>query len=187
MPAHSKKVVDEFCNLCDWVHTSWQMSKHLFDDNPDIESLKAPHYEHFFYRLSTILQEYWIQQLAKLHDPAMQKGHQNLSIHYMIDAGEWDSKTRDDLIVLKNKMQPFETKLRAARNRIISHNDLSTILSATEHGIFNQGDDVEYFSLLHDFASIVKQVVLGDIFLYDDLIVNDVRFFMAAFSKGRIA
>jgi hypothetical protein len=186
MAAHSKEVVDEFCNACSWVHQSWQTRRHLFDDNPDLANLKAPHYEHFFARLSLILQEYWIQQLAKLHDPAAQYKHQNLSVDYILEHGQWDTATESELTDLRDRMVVFEKKLRSARNKIISHNDLSTILQATDLGGFNQGDDDEYFENLHNFASVVRRTVLDDIFLYDDLVGNDVAFFMAAFNKGRI-
>jgi AbiU2 len=134
MPPHSKEVVEQFCNLCDWLRQSWQTRKYLFDENPKIENLKAPHYAHFFFRLNVILQEYWIQQVAKLHDPAVQLGHQNLSINYMVDCGQWDAKTKAELINLRDKMMTFEKKLRGARNKLLSHNDLTTILQAPELG-----------------------------------------------------
>ena len=186
MSTHSKKVADKFCDSCKWLHQSWQTRKYLFDENPSIDSLKKPHYADFFLRLNFILQEYWIQQLAKLHDPAVQYGHKNLSIDYMIDCGQWDAQTKAGLSALRAKMTHFETKLREARNKIISHNDLSTILQMTDFGKFNQGDDVEYFNHLYKFASIVSQRVLGKIFLYDDLVKNDVQFFMSAFERGSI-
>ena len=97
MSAHSKVVIDKFCELCFWLHQSCQTRKSLFDENPDWDNLKQPHYEHFFWRLSVILQEYWLHQLAKLHDPAVQGGNINLSIDYMIDYGQWDPKTDSQL------------------------------------------------------------------------------------------
>lgn len=133
-----------------------------------------------------ILQEYWIQQLAKLHDPAVQCNNQNLSVDYILEHGQWDTATKSELTDLRNRMVVFEKKLRSARNKIISHNDLSTISQATDLGGFDQGDDDEYFKNLHEFASVVRRTVLNDIFLYDDLVGNDVAFFMAAFNKGRI-
>jgi hypothetical protein len=80
----------------------------------------------------------------------------------------------------------FETKLRAARNKIISHNDLTTILQAHELGGFDEGEDTEYFSHLVKFASTVRKAMLGELFLYDDLVRNDIDIFMTAFNRGRI-
>jgi hypothetical protein len=74
MSAHSKEVVKEFCVLCDWLMQSWAMRKYLFDKNPDFDKLREPRYEHFFFRLHKITQEYWLHQLAKLHDPAVHGG-----------------------------------------------------------------------------------------------------------------
>jgi hypothetical protein len=186
LATHSKEVLEQFCTLCDWILQSWQMRKYLFDENPDIDSLKAPHYEHFFFRLSVILQEYWLQQVAKLHDPAVQLGYSNLSIDYVIDCGEWDTKTKAELRSVRNKMMAFETKLRAVRNKLLSHNDLTTILQAHELGGFDEGDDTEYFAHLAKFASTVRKAMFGELFLYDDLVRNDIDLFMAAFNRGRI-
>jgi hypothetical protein len=185
MPLHTREVVEKFCDMCRWVHQSWQTRKFLFDENPDIDELKGPHYAHFFVRLSYMLQEYWIQQLAKLHDPAIQRGHKNLSIDYMIDHGQWDLITKSELIELRDKMMVFESKLRTVRDKIIAHNDLTSILQSNDLGEFDQEEDTLYFQHLEAFASIVQKVSLGELFLYDD-VRNDIDFFMTAFNRGRI-
>jgi hypothetical protein len=110
MTQHSKEVVEQFNRLCIWAHQSWQTRKFLFDKNPDLDALKGPHYAHFFVRLSYIVQEYWMQQVAKLHDPAIQSGQNNLSIDYMIDHGQWDAATKAQLAELRDKMLPFANK-----------------------------------------------------------------------------
>ena len=94
MPAHSPEVVHKFCELCDWLMQVWQMRKYLFDENPEVAMLQRPRHAHFFYRLQVVLQENWLHQLAKLHDPAVQgglRGHINLSLPYIIEYGQWDT------------------------------------------------------------------------------------------------
>jgi hypothetical protein len=187
MSAHSKQVVDEFCNLCDWLMQIWQLRKYLFDENPEEAALKDPRHEHFFYRLQVVLQENWLLRLAKLHDPAVQggaNGHINLSINYMIEYGQWVPKTKDELLALRDKMTGVAKPIRDARNKILSHNDLAVILSHEVLGGFDPGQGEAYFQLLCEFASVVRQAALGEPFVYDDLVKNDVEVFMQSFLYG---
>lgn len=189
MTSHSKAVVDKFCELCDWLHQTWQTKKYLFDKNPDFDNLKQPHYAHFFHRLSVILQEYSFQQLAKLHDPAVQggqNGHINLSIDYMIEYCQWNTKTQATLVDLKNKMMTLAKPIKEARNKILSHNDLTVILQSKDLGYFAPGEDEAYFDCLHQFASIMKEAVDGGPFVYNNLVKNDIDIFMQCFNRGRI-
>jgi AbiU2 len=185
MPAHSKEVVERFCELCDWLFQSWQLRKYLFDENPSLSNLQNPRYEHLFYRLNVITQEYWLHQLAKLHDPAVQggqNGHINLSIDYMIDYGHWNESTKATLVDLRTEMSTLAKPIKDARNKLLSHNDLEIILSSKELGCFNPGEDETYFSCLHKFASLITETVSGQPFIYDDLVRNDIEVFIQIFS-----
>ncbi|TKB67287.1 MAG: hypothetical protein E8D52_11900 [Nitrospira sp.] len=187
MSAHSREVIDKFCELCDWLMQVWQMRKFLFDENPDQAVLREPHHEHFFYRLQEVLQASWLHELAKLHDPAVQggpKGHINLSIDYIIEYGQWDARTESQLMDLRSKMTTFAKPIRDARNKILSHNDLAVLLSSKELGGFDPGEDELYFSGLREFVSLVRQAALGEPFVYDDLVGNDVAAFMQSFIRG---
>jgi hypothetical protein len=163
------------------------MRKYLFDENPNFEELRKPRCEHFFDRVHKITQEYWLHQLAKLHDPAVQggpSGHINLSVDYIIDYGQWDEKTKKDLVDLRRKMLALAKPIKDARNKILSHNDLATILESRELGGFDPGEDEAYFCCLGQFASIVSETVTGEPFLPDDLVKNDVEAFMQCFNRG---
>lgn len=187
MPAHAPEVVKLFCNLCDWLMQTWQMRKFLFDENDDARALREPRHEHFFYRLQVILQESWLHQLVKLHDPAIQggqKGHINLSISYIVEYGNWDTETKESLVELQTKMEILAKPMRDARNKILSHNDLAVLLASRELGSFEPGEDERYFDTLKNFASLVSQQVLGLPYIYDDLVRNDVDVFLTDFMRG---
>ncbi len=64
MSQHSQEVVKQFEQQCIWAHQSWQTRKYLFDNKSSLSVFQQPHHEHFS-RLSIILQEYWMQQVAK--------------------------------------------------------------------------------------------------------------------------
>ncbi|MBS1209263.1 MAG: hypothetical protein H6R19_1661 [Proteobacteria bacterium] len=187
MPAHSKEVINTFCELCDWLLQIWQTRKYLFDENPNEAALKTPRHAHFFYRLQVVLQEAWLHQLAKLHDPAVQggsNGHINLSLNYIIEYGQWDHVTKTTLTDLLAEMSTLAKPIKDARNKVLSHNDLAVLLNATELGSFDAGADEIYFRKLHKFASLVSQTVLGEPFVFDDLVQNDVDAFMKTFLLG---
>jgi hypothetical protein len=182
----SQAVGRQFEQQCIWAHQSWQTRKYLFDNKAGLPVFQQPHYEHFFFRLSVILQEYWMQQVAKLHDPAGRPGQHNLSVDYMIESGDWDSSTKARLNELRDKMLPFAVRMKTPRNKLLAHSDVPTILSAAELGDFDEGADVEYFKGLKALADIVLSEVLGEHFDYDRAVSTDVALFVEAFDRGRI-
>ena len=191
MSAHSRDVAKKFCQLCDWLLQVWRMRKFLFDENPDVQLLQEPRHAHFFYRLQEVLQENWLHQLAKLHDPAVQgggpKGHINLSIDYIIEYGQWEPGIKDQLQLLRAKMMSLAKPVKDARNKVLSHNDLAVLLANTSLGTFDPGEDEVYFEALESFATVVSEQVLGEPFTFDDLVKNDVAIFMHDFARGRSA
>jgi hypothetical protein len=74
--------------------------------------------------------------------------------------------------------------IKDARNKILSHNDLSVLLENKNLGGFDPGEDEKYFLKLNKFACLVSQAVLGEPFIYDDLVKNDVDVFMQDFLRG---
>ena len=80
-------------------------------------------------RLSIISQEYALLQLRKLHDKAVMNGNITLGIDYVLTYGGWSDSVRPRLEVLEKELGKFAKKLLDARNKILSHNDLATIVA----------------------------------------------------------
>lgn len=179
-----KNIVESFCRHCDWTYQVWILRKVLYDDNPHEYLLRHPIHAFFFTRLEKILQEYWIHEVTKLHDPASQHGFDNLSIDYIYECGDWSPEIRDKLNKLKVEMNRFYTQLKPARNKLLSHKDKQTILSEITLGSFEEGDDEKYFEALKDYASEVYMSVVGEPFSFDELTRNDVDVFMTTFLRG---
>src|SRR5271154_1203190 len=127
MTAHSEIVVDKFCERCQWAYESWSTRRVLFDDKPRSAKLRISKSGKALYRISEIMQDYWILQVSKLHDPASQQGQINLGIDYMIRFGGWDITTKSKLESLQTQLNELAAKIRPARNKILSHNDLEAI------------------------------------------------------------
>jgi len=164
----NKEIVEEFCDLCDRSHEAWITHKTLFDDNPKVEDLikDLP----FFSRLSIITQEYSLQQFIKLHDPEKQKGYNNLSFKFIIKYGNWSKETLKMLNDLFDKMEEtMGRSIKDARNNVLSHNDLNTIINKLTHGKFPLGADIEYINLMHEFINIVHDQYIGGVYIFRDL------------------
>ena len=186
VPQHFQEIVKQFEQQCIWAHQSWKTRKCLFDNESNLPAFQQPHYEHFFLRLSVVLQEYWMQQVAKLHDLAGKPGQHNLSVNYMIECGDWDVGTEAQLTELRDKMLPFVKKMKPPRNKLAAHNDVDTILAATKFGKFDAGEDLEYFERLKAFTEIVVNLILREHFCYDNAVLTDVALIVDAFNRGRI-
>lgn len=176
MPIMTKEIALKFCELCNWVYESWITHKALFDDNCKKEDTIG-RCVHFTHRLSIVTQEYSLQQIAKLHDRAIQNGSENLTVDYVMTFGEW-CEEREDLERMVTMLNTLKEKILPARNKILSHNDLKTILADRHLGEFPKGEDEEYFQILQNFVNMVHDRWLGGPYPFNDLAETDVHEFL---------
>jgi hypothetical protein len=163
MTAISRVVADKLWDVCNWAHETWILYRTLFDENPTLQTLANGRHAYFLKSLHSVLQEYALLQISKLHDPAVMSGRINLSLAYILEFGGWDKDTAARLRSLKDRLDELHVKIRPARNRITSHNDLVTLLEDAPVGEFQKDADVEYFRTLHDFVNCVFEQVTGTI------------------------
>ena len=154
-------VVREFCWLCDSAFRWNTAHRVLFDDNPAIETDMAGRHGAFLGLLSAITQEYSLHEIAKLGDPAIQNNRANLSCDYIIRFGGWDTATRAKLEALAKQHQEFSVRIRPARNRVLAHSDLESILDGGTLGAFEKDADRKFFEALQEFVNIVHGSTIG--------------------------
>ena len=169
MTAHSEIVVYKFCGLCQWAYEAWRTHRVLFDDSPRLAKLRSSTSGEALNRISIITQEYFLLQIYKLHDPASQQGNITLGIDYMIRFGGWDVTTKAKLQSLKTKLDELAQKIRPARNKILSHNDLEAILSESTFGEFPAEADTEYFKTLEEFVNVLYENPIGEPWRFTDV------------------
>jgi hypothetical protein len=159
MNAHSPIVVEKFYDLCNRAYRDWRIHKIIFVENPRKKELETSvaGLVHF----SILSQESILLQIAKLHDPAIQQGHITLGVEYMVRFGGWDEITGKKLEGLKGQLDGLANKIRPARHKILSHNDLETILSEATLGEFPDGEDDHYFKTLQEFVDVIHSSVIG--------------------------
>lgn len=156
----------------------------MYSENPDSKYFRHPVHVHFFDRLWKILQEYWLGEVAKLGDPAMQNGRRNLSVDYIYEHGGWSESQKAELNELRYTLAAFSSKIKPARNRLLSHKDAETIASGVTVGSFDEGNDEAYFESLQKYASLAHQYTIGSPYCCDDLTRNDVEIFTTTFIRG---
>ena len=177
MSALTPRVVKEFCKLCDWAYEVWVTHRVLFDDNPDINLMMQGKSAHLLERLSIITHEYSLHQLIKLHDPAVQVGRVNLSLEYVVNYGGWDQKTISILRPLHDTLiKELASRIRPARNRCLSHNDLKTVLDDSSLGKFDKDADCRYFEALQEFVNVIHDKSIGGPYPFNEIAKNDARF-----------
>ena len=172
----TKEIALKFCELCNWVYESWTTHRTLFDNNQKKEKNIGKCFD-FTSRLSVITQEYTLQQVAKLHDRAIQGKSTNLTIDYVIRFGEWGERL-EDIERISAQLVALWEKIISARHKILSHNDLETILANEPLGGFPKGEDEEYFETLQDLVNVIHERWLGGPYPFNDLAEGDVHEFL---------
>jgi AbiU2 len=178
MHAHSRLVVEQFCALCDKAHEYWLNHLELFDKNPRNDELMKSTARNEWIRLSIISHEYSLLQVRKLHDRAVTSGKITLGIDYMLTYGGWSESVRSCLTELAEELDGLADKLEDVRNKILSHNDLATIVTGATLGEFDKGADEKYFEALQEFVNIVHDQVAGGPYPFNSQVRNDIAFFL---------
>jgi hypothetical protein len=178
MHAHSRLVVEQFCALCDKAHEYWLNHLELFDKNPRNDELLESTARNEWIRLSIISHEYLLLQVRKLHDRAVTSGKITLGIDYMLKYGGWSDSVRYRLMELSEELDGLADKLEDVRNKILSHNDLATIVAGATLGEFGEGADEKYFEALQEFVNIVHDQVAGGPYPFNNFVRNDIAFFL---------
>ena len=173
-----------FCKVCCWAYQAWVTHKYLFDQNDNtantIEKAIA-----FTNRLSTITQEYSLQQIAKLHDPAVQKNDRNVSVDFVVRFGEWGDKEAE-IKAIEVRLLDLWGHLKPARNKLLAHNDLKALLANEALGGFPEGEDDLYFAALQELVNEVHaRWVDGEPYPFDDLAINDVFEFLNVLERSQ--
>jgi hypothetical protein len=183
MTAHSNIVVDKFCALCQWAYESWRTHRELFNDNHNSAKLKISRAGKALGRISIITQENFLLQIVKLHDPATQQGQINLGLDYMIKFGGWDGTIKTKPQSLQSQLNELATKIRPARNKILTHNDLETILNESTLGAFEAEADTKYFKTLEDFVNVVCENSTGESWHYFTDVEPETQMLVSALVK----
>lgn len=154
-------VVRKFCNSYFWMRILRRYFKEIFEKQriAPLPIMKTA--AHFFNDLSNLMVDHFLLQAAKIMDRAQTFGRDNLSVYYILERITWSSEVKQKLSECVSQMELFNEHIRDARNRILSHNDLETILQGEVLGKFPEGMDTDFLSSLGEFAELAHRTCVG--------------------------
>jgi len=167
MKGLSNDLAEMFCDYCNIAFVNWATFSTLFPANFDHRHVKTPTAARALHVVNIAFHEQYLHTICKLHDPAVQQGQVNLGVDYVVRFGGWEPKITDELTQLKVKLDAFADKLRSARNKILSHNDLERTLAEKTLGEYPAGEDAKYFENLQAFVNIVHRNTKGGDFPFN--------------------
>jgi hypothetical protein len=154
-------IVRKFCNGYFWIRILRRYFREIFEKQSSSPIPIMKRAVHFFHDLSNLMVDHFLLQAAKVMDHARTLGHDNLSAYYLLEQITSPDEVRQKLLDLVAEMERFNQHMRDARNRILSHNDLETILSGEVLGAFPEGMDTKFLSSLGEFVELVHRTCVG--------------------------
>lgn len=154
-PALSIRIADIFYDVCNDAYICWKIHRILFDDNHDKNKFKRGGAFSCVRWISIYIQGTALSKIAKLHDPCIQNCNINVTAEYIIEYGGWTNAVRKRLSKLNNEMSGLAKRIKPARDKVLSHNDLKTRLNKDTVGGFEEDADVKYFKDLQEFVDII--------------------------------
>ena len=166
-----EKIAQSFSSLCISAYECLQMYKimceYKIDDKSDIWG-----------RFGTILQHYWVLQIAKINDPEKHGKDYNFSLAYFVARVNKASYTGSYNKFLEDNKE-FIKAIKEARVKVVAHRDFEVFKSADGVGAFSAGLDEKYFNSLHEIISEgYKELGLDFFPEWPSFIVNDTKIFM---------
>ena len=154
-------IVRKFASGYFWMRIVRRYFKELFENNDRRNRPAMKKAAHFFNDLATIMIDHFLLLAAKVMDPAESFGHENLSVYYLVQRIAWPADVANKLSICVDRMQPFNDHIREARNKILSHNNLDTILNEEVLGAFPDGMDSDFMAALGEVVELTHRTCVG--------------------------
>jgi hypothetical protein len=181
----AKEFVERFCDHVHWLVRVRYIYTVLFEEEqPSNLLLMQKTASSFFADLNRILLEYLLLECAKITDPAETRGDENFTVDFLVNNIQWPTdvvilnglvslptKDKDILKELKSLQtitENFRKYIKPARNKLIAHLDMKTVLSGAALGGFPVGEDQKFLDALQKICNITHEACFGTI--YGDMI-----------------
>jgi hypothetical protein len=174
-PEHS--ILIKFGEQCIWAWTAFRFAKKYCNNKSIIGWCRLDEY------LATILKEYSLLQVAKMHDPVSSCGHENHSFHKIIS--HYHASNDPIIIDFLEDNKEFIGSIRDARKKTIAHSDLESVRTNKIWGSFSDGLDDKYFSELHAAVKyLYHKAGIGPFPKWPKFIDTDFEEFLVKISKS---
>lgn len=120
----------------------------------------------FFFNilLDLLIRDFFLES-AKILENRITFGKKNLSIQHFLNMNCWTEKQTARLKEYFQQLSIFYDCIKCARDKIISHNDLSTYNEETlvNLGGFEEGLDAKFVESLEEFYNYLHEITFGEI------------------------
>ncbi len=165
--------VKSFCNECVWAWAVYEQYSKLYEQGKPRLDLLEKIASTFFSDLHMIMKGYLLAQICKLTDPAKTSGNFNLTTNYLIEYLPWPQNVKEELQSISLKLNSFRKYIVDARNKILAHNDLNTIIEDNTLGAFPVGEEKAFWDNLQSFVNVAYGHYFGGIFPIDTTAIAD--------------
>ena len=171
-----RETAESFSSVCISAYECLQMYKIMCEYKIDDES-------GIWRRFGTILQHYWVLQIAKINDPEKHGKDYNFSLAYFVARVNKASYTGSYNKFLEDNKEFIEA-IKKGRVKVVAHRDLGVFNSPDGVGAFSAGLDENYFNSLHEIISEgYRELGLGFFPEWPSFIVGDTKIFMNKIEK----
>jgi hypothetical protein len=131
------------------------MHDRLYHSGPEYDEVLRKAAHHFFHDLSNILVDHLIVLIGRITDPPVTRGHRNLSISAMDEALKRESLLTTRIIELSERLHEYRKVLELARNKLVAHADLVSIMSDSALGAHTETEMRAFFENLQLYCDEV--------------------------------
>jgi HEPN superfamily AbiU2-like protein len=159
-PRVSKSDVEAFCGFCVSLRSIFRHFQILFEEGADLRrALLQDIAPTFFCDLNRVLIKHLALQICKITDREESFGRKNLTVQFCINNSDFSSAQGEleKLGRLGKSMHDFRSKIVAARNRLVSHLDRSSVLDGKALGGAEKSEWSQFWLDLQDFLYILHK------------------------------
>ena len=163
MDEDTQATVKKFCERVIWLRVIHRIYEELFAD-VDSQKMMEKTAPSFFQDLNNVVVDYLLLQFAKITDPAVTDGKENLTVDYLVNTIQWTEEWKKQLIPLRNRAMELRPYLKDGRHKILAHSDLKTAITGEEMGGFPKGKDKEFLDALENLCNLAYKGCFSSVF-----------------------
>jgi hypothetical protein len=181
----TKEIISNFCDQCVWLKTTYNQYRILYESGKkDRMNLLKEAAGGFFRDLEVILVEYIFLNICKLTDPANKGNNKNLTIKYVLERIDSNIQKKLGLDRLSEKIHKFRERIVPARNKIIAHQDIDTVISNTTLSKVTESKFEQFWIDLQEFVNSIYNHYFNEPFSLDIVRTCDAEDLIWALKKA---
>ncbi|GAA0624038.1 MULTISPECIES: hypothetical protein [Thalassospira] len=140
---------------CIWLKQCHFTFEQMFESDQHTAQLLHDTAPLFFNDLNHILIEYIFLQVCKITDPATAGKRSNVTLPYLNQKLEQHHLFTNEIKEYSDEILRYRSLVQTARNRLVSHLDMESVLAAESLGLHQPEDVVNFVECLQKYCDAV--------------------------------